>query len=446
VLAATLSSMPVSTPAAAATPTLSPGTGIYTAAQTVAMADTTPGAAIFYTTDGSAPTTGSTKYTAATTVSAPATIKAIAVASGYSNSAVSSATYTISAAPPTSAATPTLSPAASTYTSAQTVSMADTTAGAAIYYTTDGSAPTTASPKYAAAITVSATATIKAIAAASGYSNSAVVSATYTISAPPAAAAPTLSLATGTYTSTQTLTLGDSTPGAVIYYTTNGSIPTIASAVYSAALTVSATTTIKAVAVASRYSNSSVSSATYTITTSISAGTSPVSLAAAFNVNAVGTNAVPVTNGGIDTWGYAYSSSLLGSTVTWSGVTFNLGATDTANAVSNVTIGLPAVQSSKLNLLAAGVNGSHANQTFVLTYTDGTTTTLTQSVSDWYATKNYTGESVAVTMAYRIDQYGVIDNHTVDLYGYSYAIDSTKTVKSLTLPASRNIVVLAAAL
>ena len=99
-----------------------------------------------------------------------------------------------------------------------------------------------------------------------------------------------------------------------------------------------------------------------------------------------------------------------------------------------------------MNLLAAGVNGSHANQTFVLTYTDGTTTTLTQSVSDWYAAKNYTGESIAVTMAYRINQYGVIDNHAVDLYGYSFAIDSTKTVKSLTLPASRNVVVLAAAL
>jgi len=324
--------------------------------------------------------------------------------------------------------------------------MADTTPGAVIYYTTDGSTPTTGSTKYSSAITVSATATIKAIAVASGYSNSTVVSATYTISAAPAAAAPTMSLAAGTYTSTQTLTLADTTPGAVIYYTTNGSTPTTASAVYSTALTVSATTTVKAIAVAAGYSNSAVSSATYTITTTVSAGTSPVSLAAAFNVNAIGTNGASVTNGGIDTWGYAYSSGLLGSTVTWSGVTFNLGAAGTADAVSNATITLPTVKSSKLNLLAAGVNGSHANQTFVLTYTDGTTTTLTQSVSDWYAAQNYTGESIAVSMAYRIDQFGVVDNHAVDLYGYSFAIDSTKTVKSLQLPSSRNVVVLAAAL
>ena len=161
---------------------------------------------------------------------------------------------------------------------------------------------------------------------------------------------------------------------------------------------------------------------------------------------AISTNGVAVTNGGLDTWGFAYSSSLLGPTVTWSGVTFNLGTAGTADAVSNATITLPAVKSSKLNLLGAGVNGSHANQTFVLTYTDGTTTTLTQSVSDWYAAQNYTGESIAVTLAYRINQYGVVDNHSVDLYGYSFAIDSTKTVKSLQLPSSRNVVVLAAAL
>jgi len=446
VMAATLSTTPVSTPATAATPSLSPGAGTYTAAQAVTLADTTPGAVIYYTTNGSTPTTASAVYSTPLTVSTTTTVTAIAVASGYTASAVGSATYTISTTPPPAAATPTLSPASGTYTSAQSVTLADTTSGAVIYYTTDGSTPTTSSTTYSAAIAVSATATIKAVAAASGYSNSAVGSATYTISAPPPAAAPTLSPATGTYASTQTVTLADTTPGAVIYYTTDGSTPTAASAIYSAALTVSATTTIKALAAAGGYSNSAVTSATYTISTSGSAGTSPVSLAAAFNVYAIGTNGAPVTNGGLDTWGFAYSSNLLGSTVTWSGVTFNLGTAGTASGVSNATIALPAVNSSKLNLLAASVNGSHANQTFVLTYTDGTTTTLTQSVSDWYTAQNYTGESIAVTMAYRINQYGVIDTHVTDVYGYSFAIDSTKTVKSLQLPGSRNVVVLAAAL
>jgi hypothetical protein len=446
VLAATLSTTAVSTPPTAATPSLSPGAGTYTATQSVALADATAGAVIYYTTDGSTPTTASAVYSTPLTVNATTTVKAIAVANGYTTSAVGSATYTISATPPPAAATPTLSPAGGAYTSTQTVTLADTTPGAVIYYTTDGSVPTTASTTYSAAITVSATATINAIAAASGYSNSAVGGATYTISAPPAAAAPTLSPAAGTYSQAQTVTLADATPGAVIHYTTDGSTPTISSAVYSAALTVSATTTINALAAASGYSNSTVTSATYTIATSGSTGTSPVSLAAASNVYAIGTNGVRVTNGGLDTWGFAYTSNLLGSTVTWSGVTFNLGAAGTADAVSNTTITLPAVNSAKLYLLATAVNGNHANQTFVLTYTDGTTTTLTQSVSDWYAPQNYTGESIAVTMAYRINQYGVIDNHVADLYGYSFAIDATKTVKSLQLPSTRNVIVLAAAL
>ena len=87
------------------------------------------------------------------------------------------------------AATPTFSPAAGTYTTAQTVTISDSTAGATIYYTTNGTTPTTSSTKYTAAISVSSTDTIEAIAVASGYINSTTASAVYTISSPPATAA-----------------------------------------------------------------------------------------------------------------------------------------------------------------------------------------------------------------------------------------------------------------
>lgn len=80
-----------------------------------------------------------------------------------------------------------------------------------------------------------------------------------------AAATPVFSLASGTFTSVQTVTLSDTTPGGAIYYTTNGSTPTASSATYTGALTVAATETIQAIAVASGYSNSAVASATYTI-------------------------------------------------------------------------------------------------------------------------------------------------------------------------------------
>jgi hypothetical protein len=79
----------------AATPVFSPKAGKYSSPQSVTITDTTPGAVIYYTTNGTTPTTSSTEYSGAITVSTTETIKAIAVAIGYGNSAVAKATYTI---------------------------------------------------------------------------------------------------------------------------------------------------------------------------------------------------------------------------------------------------------------------------------------------------------------------------------------------------------------
>jgi hypothetical protein len=66
------------------------------------------------------------------------------------------------------------------------------------------------------------------------------------------------------------VTISDATPGATIYYTTDGSTPTISSPVYSAPITVTGngsnvTITLKAIAVKSGMTNSAVSAATYSI-------------------------------------------------------------------------------------------------------------------------------------------------------------------------------------
>ena len=86
-----------------------------------------------------------------------------------------------------------------------------------------------------------------------------------TVDALPVAATPTFSPVAGTYMSEQSVTISCETANAAIYYTLDGSDPTENSTLYSAPITVSETTTIKAIAVASGYDNSTIAEATYTI-------------------------------------------------------------------------------------------------------------------------------------------------------------------------------------
>ena len=114
---------------------------------------------------------------------------------------------------------------------------------------------------YSGPISVSLNETVKAIALASGVPASAVGAATYQIRA----AAPSFTPAAGTYSSAQDVTISDAVGGATIYYTTNGSVPTTSSAVYSAPISVGVNETLKANAVAPGYSTSLVGTAVYKI-------------------------------------------------------------------------------------------------------------------------------------------------------------------------------------
>jgi hypothetical protein len=261
----------------AAAPVFSPVAGTYTTSQSVTLTSATPGAAVHFTVDGTTPTASSPSYSTPIAVAATTTIKAMATRGGFADSPVTSAAYVIDAnATPT--ATPTFSPAPGTFGSTQSVTITCATAGATIYYTTSGADPTTASAVYSGAIPVSTTTTIKAIATAPGHTQSLVASGTYTINAPQPVATPVLSPTPGTYTSTQSVTITCATAGATIHYTADGTTPTGSSPTYSAAITVAATTTIKAMATHSGYTDSAVASGTYTIDT----GTSFTTLCAVF--------------------------------------------------------------------------------------------------------------------------------------------------------------------
>jgi hypothetical protein len=122
------------------TPGFSPAAGTYATAQTVTISDGTPDATIYYTTNGTTPSTGSTVYSTPITVSAWETIEAVATAPGSSLSAVGAAPYTVGNP---AAAAPTFSPGGGTFASSQTITISDATAGATIYYTMDGSTPST---------------------------------------------------------------------------------------------------------------------------------------------------------------------------------------------------------------------------------------------------------------------------------------------------------------
>jgi hypothetical protein len=170
---------------------------------------------------------------------------------------------------PGKVATPVASPAAGEVDSGTAITLTTTTAGAEIYYTTDGSAPSAGSTKYSAAAkpVITAAATIKAIALKDGMTDSDVLTAAYTVSSLGKAATPVASPAAGEVDSGTAITLTTTTTGADIYYTTDGSVPTAGSTKYSdtAKPVITATATIKAIALKDGMTGSDVLTAAYTV-------------------------------------------------------------------------------------------------------------------------------------------------------------------------------------
>jgi hypothetical protein len=264
-----------------ATPSFSPGAGSYNSSQAVTISDAMQGAVLYCTTDGTTPTPSSPQCSQPTTVFQSEFLQAIAVAPGKTASAVMSAGYTINLK---AAATPTFSPAGGTYAGTQMVTITDATASANIYYTLDGTIPTTQSTLYTGPVAISASATLSAVATASGYDQSGVESAAYTIQA--GGSSPTGSTPAITSLSPASASAG----GAAFTLTVNGTNFTSDAAVSwngTALTTTYGSTTQLTAAVPA---NLIASAGTATVTVANSIGTSS---GASFTINPANSNSPP---------------------------------------------------------------------------------------------------------------------------------------------------------
>jgi len=168
--------------------------------------------------------------------------------------------------PPTpKTAKPTFSPSAGSVPVGTSVTISCADAGATIYYTTDGTTPDETSSVYSSAIAIpNEGITIKAVAKAADKDLSTVASAHYTVSME-TVATPTFSPSAGAVNIGTEVSISCATGGAEIHYTTDGTTPSASSPVYSSAITIDAAQTIKAIAIKTGMTNSSVASASYTI-------------------------------------------------------------------------------------------------------------------------------------------------------------------------------------
>ncbi|HKF49252.1 MAG TPA: Ig-like domain repeat protein [Terracidiphilus sp.] len=328
--------------------------------------------------------------------------------SGDANYAPSVATNGVSET--YSAATaPVYSLTTGTYYSAQSVSISSASAGASIYYTTDGSTPTLSSTLYTGPIPVTSTVTLKAIAGNGPYLPSQVSEVIYQVPAPP-----TFSLPAGTYSGTQSVSLQDTTANATIYYTTDGTTPSTSSSKFTAPISVTGKTTIEAMAqsgqllspVASITYNTPLAASTTTLASSSASTTltptglnPPVKITASvsgasptgsvsFAANGVAMGTVPVANGSASLQVALTAAGSYSLTASYSG--------DIANASSNSnTVSLtvnPAVSATVLSAsaqtlapnqqvtLTAAVSGVSPSGT--VTFMDGTTTLGTVKVTN----------------------------------------------------------------
>nr|WP_319374820.1 chitobiase/beta-hexosaminidase C-terminal domain-containing protein [uncultured Methanobacterium sp.] len=234
-------------------------TGTYNTTQTVSLTSDDNTATIYYTLDGSTPTTSSNQYTGPIPINTTTTLKYVIIDPAGNQSPINTQTYTIDTTIPTVTANITTG----TFNTAQSVSLSSDDSTATIYYTLDGSTPTTSSNQYTSPIPINTTTTLKYVIIDPAGNQSPINTQTYTIDT--TIPTVTANVTTGTYNTTQTVSLTSDDNTATIYYTTNGTTPNTNSNKYTGPITINGTTTLKFVAVDIAGNHSPVQTETYII-------------------------------------------------------------------------------------------------------------------------------------------------------------------------------------
>jgi hypothetical protein len=268
--------------------------------------------------------------------------------------------------------------------------------------------------------------TLQAYATETGYDQSNYLSAQYTLNYP-ATSAPVLSLASGSYSVAQRLTITDSLTGSTIYYTTDGTTPTTSSTEYTGPITVSSTETIEAIAARSGYSISAVTTATYTINTTVPGFTlsaSPVSVSVPLGGSA--TSTISANVGGI-TGTVTLAATGLPSAVSASFAPGSAAGTQVLTLTAGTSA---ATTSSPVTVTISGTSGSLIATTTValsitaeLSFAPGSGGTTSLTVTPGTTTGNTGTISVAGTNGFS----GIVDltcSVTTKLTGVSDSLET----------------------
>lgn len=247
-----------------ATPVFSESTGNYYNDFSLTISCTTPGANIYYTTDGSTPDESDFLYSGAIGISATTAVKARAFKLGMDPSGTRGETFTLVVS------TPTIDVDAGTKYNDFNIAMACATTGAEIRYTQDGSTPDQGDTLYITGsnIPIDHTQTVRAKGFKTGYTSSATVTRAYTMQV----ATPTLNPPGGTFSSTTNITVSTITSGATLRYTTDGSTPsTTQGTVISSgsSFPLPACTTVRVIGYKTNYANSGIAANAFSIYRSV---------------------------------------------------------------------------------------------------------------------------------------------------------------------------------